>query len=342
MSDAGSVPPKRPTVDAAGTVHAEAVEVRLSGFASPGVRAALLKRLSSPPSFPTGGTDEIRTWSDGIQKDILDRWLDLYPSAIEHADVGGVPCQMVQPSQGIAPENQHRVLIDLHGGGYFLGARYGGQIEAVPLAAAGGVKVVAVDYRMGPEHIFPAASEDVEAVYTALLADYAPAAIGICGTSAGGSLTAQSIARFIDRGLPLPGAIGIFASGFMESFWYGGDSGEVTPILNAQLPVRPGAFFPGPGGSYFAGADPASAQVIPGNHPDVLAAFPPTLFVTGTRDVSMSNALVSHAKLIEAGVETRLFVQESVGHGDYSVLVGTPEAALANRVMWQFFDRHLS
>jgi acetyl esterase/lipase len=298
--------------------------------------------LASPPAFPRGDTDEIRAWSDGIQKDILDRWLDLHPSFISDCYLGGVHCQTVEPTSGTKPENRHRVLIDLHGGGYFLGARYGGLIEAVPLAAAGGVKVVAVDYRMGPEHIFPASSEDVEAVYTALLKDHKPEAIGICGTSAGGSLTAQSIVRLMDRGLPLPGAVGIFASGFMESFWYGGDSGEVTPILNAQLPFRPEAFVSGPGGSHFAGADPASALVIPGNHPDVLAGFPPTLFVTGTRDVSMSNALISHSKLIEVGVETQLFVQESLGHGDYSVLVGTPEAKLANHVMWRFFDRHLA
>ena len=71
------------------------------------------------------------------------------------------------------------MLIDLHGGGYFLGAAYGGQIEAIPLAAAGGVKIVTVDYRQGPEHAFPAASEDVEAVYTALLKDYAPGSIGL-------------------------------------------------------------------------------------------------------------------------------------------------------------------
>ena len=64
--------------------------------------------------------------------------------------------------------------------------------------------------------------------------------------------------------------------------------------------------------------------------------------LTGTRDTSMSNALATHAALLRAGVDSELFVQEGIGHGDFTLLVGSPEAQLAYDVIWRFFDKHLS
>src|SRR4029077_6581875 len=79
--------------------------------------------------------------------------------------------------------------------------------------AVGRFKVVTVDYRQGPEHVYPAASEDVAAVYKDLLKTYRTENIGSYGCSAGGVLTGQVAAWLLDKGLPSPGVLGIFGAG---------------------------------------------------------------------------------------------------------------------------------
>ena len=74
------------------------------------------------------------------------------------------------------------------------------------------IQVITVDYREAPEHAFPAASEDVATVYRDLLKQYDPKSIGIYGISAGGFLTAQTVAWLQQENLPMPGAIGIFSA----------------------------------------------------------------------------------------------------------------------------------
>lgn len=114
-----------------------------------------------------------------------------------------------------------RVLINLHGGG-FAGCWPGcAELESRPIAFLGQVRVVSVDYRQAPDNKFPAASEDVANVYRALLKTYKPNEIGIYGCSAGGMLTAESVAWFQQHALPTPGAIGIFCAGAGE---FGGDA----------------------------------------------------------------------------------------------------------------------
>src|SRR5581483_976376 len=121
-------------------------------------------------------------------------------------------------------------------------------------AGLGGFKVITVDYRMFPEHKFPAASEDVAAVYRALLQHYKAADIGIFGCSAGGILTAQSVAWFQTHGLPRPGAIGIMcasAGGFGA-----GDSGVLWPLVPTQPRNGAKGGAPSSATGYLAGTDP--------------------------------------------------------------------------------------
>src|SRR5207249_3527017 len=146
---------------------------------------------------------------------------------IESKTFAGVYTDIVTPKGGIAPANRQRVLIDVHGGGFVIGARVSGLLEAVPIAAIGKIKVITVDYRMAPEHKFPAASEDVAAVYKELLKELKPQNIGIYGCSAGGMLTAQAIAWFQKEKLPIPGAIAILCAGGAE---FGGDSSFLWPL----------------------------------------------------------------------------------------------------------------
>ncbi len=335
----------RPTIDAEGTVHGgNLTTAPMSSFASPEAKAALTKRLALPPG-PSQLKDlkGSREYSDGLAKDALDGWLKIYPSKIEDTKIGGVHVHIVTPEGGVAPENKNRVLINAHMGGFVVGSRYGGLQEAVPLAGRGKIKVIAVDYRLAPEFTFPAASEDMEAVYREVLKTAKPANIGIFGCSAGGTLVAQSMAWFLDKKLPLPSAISIQCSGAMPSFWFGGDAQTVTPILNASPPQSAPPASPPPGAprGYFAGVDQKSRLVTPGLYPEVLAQFPPTMIITGTRDIAMSNAIATHTALLKAGVDARLLVNEGLGHGHFFAFPGTPESAITYDVLWKFFDSHL-
>jgi monoterpene epsilon-lactone hydrolase len=342
---AASTPPSAPVVDDKGTIEVGQLTIPVSSFLSDDAKAQLTKRLHEgpPPSAVDTGIVAARAQSDAGQKAILEKWLILDPSDIVPTRMNGVLTDVVIPKTGISPDNANRVLINLHGGGFSAGARSGGQAEAVPLAARGRIKVVAVDYRLSPEYLFPAASEDVANVYRELLKTYKPANIGIYGCSAGGTLTAQVVAWFQTHDLPRPGAIGIFCSGAMPSFWFGGDSAALAPTLNAIHHPQgdPGHSKAGAPRFYLEGIDQNNPLITPGLFTKVLAQFPPTLIVTGTRDVSMSNALVTNVRLLQAGVETQLLVLEGIGHGQFNAFAGSPEAKDAYDIIWHFFDTHL-
>ena len=248
---------------------------------------------------------------------------------------------IVTPKAGIAPGNENRVLLNAHMGGFQAGSRYGGQLESVPLAGHAGIKIYAVDYRLAPEHIYPAAREDMEAIYRHVLETTPAENIGIYGCSAGGTLTGQMIPWFIDKGLPLPGAISIQCAGIMKDFWFGGDSAQTSGLLNGR-PIQAASTRPeNPPRNYFEGIDKNDPLITTGEFPDILAQFPPTLVVTGTRDISMSNALMTHTSLLQAGAPAELFVQEGLGHGHFFAFPGAPESYVAYDIVWNFFDRNL-
>lgn len=332
----------RPAADENGTVaSAGPVTVPLSDFLSPEAKVQLTTRLRATLQVSMqDGVEAVRASADAAAKASLDGWLKIYPTRIESVTIGGVRTDVVTPEAGIDPRNKHRVIINAHMGGFFNGARYGGQLEAVPLAGRGKIKVIAVDYRLAPENRFPAASEDIETVYRHVLKSHKPENIGIYGCSAGGTLVAQSMAWFQKKKLPLPGAIGIFCSGAMQTFWFGGDSGQLSSLLNATAVIGPKRPANAPR-DYFEGIDRNDPLVTPGLYPEVLARFPPTLVLTGTRDISMSNAIVTHARLLQAGAPAELFVQEGLGHGHFFIFPGAPESLAAHDVIWRFFDRQL-
>ncbi len=105
----------------------------------------------------------------------------------------------------MAPDRQNKVLINFHGGGFFIdNGGIGGRLETMPMAGLGGYRVVTVDYRQAPEARYPAATDDALAVYRELLKQYGAANIGVYGSSAGGMLAGQLIARLQAEGLALP------------------------------------------------------------------------------------------------------------------------------------------
>jgi monoterpene epsilon-lactone hydrolase len=122
----------------------------------------------------------------------------------ESVELAGVPAEWVL-ADGVAPE---RTVLYFHGGGYLAGsaAQYRG--ITVPLARAAAARVLAVDYRLAPEHPFPAALEDAVTAYRWLLdSGTDPAHLVVAGDSAGAALAVSVLVDARDRGLPLAGAL---------------------------------------------------------------------------------------------------------------------------------------
>ena len=330
-----------PRVDADGALQTDALTVRPSNLLSPQARQALVEHLQrKPPPAAAGSVDiaEIRAYSNAFHQPAVDAWLKRFPTQIEAARLGGVAVEVLTPRAGIAPGNAGRVLINLHGGSFNRGWPNIARAESLPVAGIGRVKVITIDYRMAPEHGHPAALEDVEAVYRELLKAHPPSNIGLFGCSAGGALVGQALVWLQRKELPRPGAAGIFCAGLMPGLVLGGDSNSLAGVVNTDGPAPSGV--PRLRG-YFDGVDWTDPLLSPALAPQVLAAFPPTLFVTGTRDYAMSNLLVTHQRLLAASVETQLLVQEGLGHSQFVLFTDSPEALLANTTIWRFFDRHL-
>jgi monoterpene epsilon-lactone hydrolase len=326
-------------VEPDGTVHLPAQTVPVSGFLSPEGRAYLaehLRDLQRP---------ELLVQEDGVPALLagyIARQRELFPVEREETTIGGVHAYVYTPRSGIAAEHRDRVLINLHGGGFSECWPACAELESMPIAALGRIKVVSLDYRQGPQHSHPAASEDVAAAYGELLETYRPANIGIYGCSAGGMLTAMSVAWFQQHELPRPGAIGLLCAGAasVNGEHFGGDAsytalplgdGRVLPAGSAGGPVRM---------NYLASTDPDDPLVAPASSPEVLAKFPPTLIVTGTRAFELSNAVYTHTQLVKNGVDAALHVWEGMFHG-FFYNPDVPESRECYDVIVRFFADRL-
>jgi acetyl esterase/lipase len=285
---------------------------------------------------------QLRARYDASLAPLLAKWRARYPVKVEETVIGGVPVAIVEPEAGPAPRNRNKILINLHGGAFIVGGGRGGLIESVPVAAIGGYRVVSVDYRMAPEHLYPAASEDVAAVYGALLKTFTAEDIGLYGCSSGGTLVAQSLVWFARHALPRPGAAGVLCASLDPNF--GGDSVYTSALLTGLPPVappRPGVRWPGSGSTpYMAKADLLDAAASPLQHPEALKRFPPTLFMTATRAPEMSAAVTSHNRLRSLGVEAELYVWDGLWHG-FAGDPDLPESIAFQEAIVRFFDAHL-
>jgi acetyl esterase/lipase len=294
---------------------------------------------------PSEATDikGYRAWQDQIMKGFLEPIRARYPVSVEHKTIAGIYTDVVTPLDGVSPKNRHRILLNVHGGGFVSGARTAALVESIPVASIGKIKVITIDYRMGPEYRFPAASEDVAAVYAEILREYTPHHVGLYGCSAGGMLTGMSIAWFQKNRLPNPGAVGVLCASLGQMF--GGDSGSLAAPLNAmQIPPapanRPGK--PAPRGpEYLSETDPSDPLVYPINSTLLLEKFPPTLLVTSTRAFEFSSAIDSHNALVRAGVDAELHVWDGLPHA-FWYNSDLPESREVYKVIAEFFDRHLA
>lgn len=324
-----------------GAVHVPAHTVPLSEFLSPEGKAYMAEHLRSMQR------PELLVQDNGVPPLIagyLERQREMFPVERRDVTIGGVHAYEYVPKAGIAEGNRNRVLINLHGGG-FSGCWPGcAELESIPVAALGRIRVLSLDYRQGPKYRHPAASEDVAAAYRELLDTYRAQNIGIYGCSAGGMLTGMAVAWFQQHSLPAPGAIGVLCAGLsLASNGFGGDSAYTTAAIGeSRVPPPPPteAAEQRAALGYFAGVAVDDPLAAPVSSPEVLAKFPPTLVVTGTRGFELSSAVHTHAQLVKQGVEADLHVWEGLFHG-FFYNVDVPESIDCYHVIVDFFAEHL-
>lgn len=316
-------------IDAQGTAHITRV-IPVPDTVSPEAQK-VIGRVQSDAAKPQT-LAERRTGTDAWQARAGKLSESLYPVRVTEDKIAGVPVRVVTPLT-IAAEKQDRVLINLHGGGF--NSDSGSLTESVPIANLTGTKVIAVLYRLAPEHPFPAAVEDAVAVYKDVLKTYKPGRVAIYGTSAGAILTGEVAVRLKQLGLPLPGALGIF-SGFGDFDHYG-DSLAMYALNGLAGHLDP----PGKGSRNhdYVGTASRRDPVLSPIYSD-LHGFPPTLFITSGRDMLLSGTTILHRKFLQDGVDARLVVFEGLSHAFWND-AELPESKEAYGIMAKFFDREL-
>lgn len=195
---------------------------------------------------------------------------------------------------------------DIHGGGFTAGGSDMCRMLAKIRAADYGARVFAIDYRLAPDHPYPAALDDCMAAYREILKLVDPANLAVAGSSAGGNLAAALMLRAQDEGLPLPAGL-LLMTPAMEI----PGSGD-SRTTNRHLDVSLYGAIEGPM-SYLGYADPRDPYVSP-IFGEIGGAWPPTLLTTGTRDLLLSDTVMMHRKLREAGVDAQLLVTEGGMH----------------------------
>jgi len=324
----------------AASIHVGAFDLpRYSDFLSAETRLGIerltalrarARKLCDPSTKFTG--EEIRDCEALMYPPILEEARKIYDVRIAARTIGGVYTDVVTPIEGVSKKNERRVLINAHGGAFRYGARFAGLLEAMPLAAIGKYKVVTVDYRMGPENQYPAASEDIVAVYRYLLKEYDATQIGLYGCSAGGRIVGQAVAWMAEHKLPRPGAVAMLCAAPIR---FGGDSQIIASALKGS-PPRVRDFTVG----YWKGVNPADPVAFPGESDEKVAKFPPSLLMASTRDFNLSPVIQMHSNLVRLGVPAELHIFEGLGHGEFLNMY-IPESRQAAHIVSAFFDAYL-
>lgn len=317
-------------IDENGTAHVTRV-APVPETISPEARKSLSRRISDAKVNET--IEERRAHTDKWQTGAGEAARKVYPvESIEEQTIAGVPTRVISPTE-IPEEKRERILLNVHGGGF--NSDSGSFTETIPIANLTKTKTIAILYRLAPEHPFPAAVDDTVAVYKETLKTYKPEKIALYGTSAGAILTGEVAAKLKQLGLPLPGAMGIF-SGFGD-FSKPGDSIAIYALNGFSGYLAPPS--EQPRDTSYTGSTNLKDPVLSPIFAD-LKGFPPTLFVTSTRDLLLSGTTILHRAFLRAGVDAQLVVFEALTHAFWND-VNLPESREANDIMARFFDKHL-
>jgi epsilon-lactone hydrolase len=313
-------------VDADGSLHFGPRTVPPPALASPEARSVYTRQMlqRAQATAARNGIASSRV-SNTIAPNAPD-WskqqaLKIYPVVEENSNIGGIGVTIYAPK--IVPsKNRNKVVMEFEI-----------DAEAIAVASLGQLKVVKVNYRGGGPSI--PGNEDIVAVYRELLKTYKPKNIGMFGASGGCTLAQTTILWLPQQNLPMPGAVGLnTCSGGSNP----GDSRYTLNGLDASL------------SSAFSGQPPFGGRKTvprkPGEPPataldgDIPKGYPPAFLLSGTRDMCLSQTVLLHRKLRNAGVDADLNVFEGMWHVFWEH-PEMPESHQAMQALADFFNHHL-
>lgn len=248
---------------------------------------------------------------------------------ITRTECGGVACECLQWRDGSGP-----ILLYFHGGGYLCCSPQTHRPNTVTLTRLLNAETYGPDYRLAPEHPFPAALDDALSVYRALCSRSEARSVVLAGDSAGGGLAIATAIRARDSGLPLPSSILTFSP------WV-----DLTPAREAQLRPRErlcdmfyAESFTAYADAYLQGADPRSALASPLFA--VLSDLPPLLIEVSDTELLYPEAVQLRERWAGAGNEVELNVSAGLPHGWQEVTPIVPEARESLQRAALFARRH--
>jgi hypothetical protein len=325
LADAPTVP--QMVVDSDGTLHFGPRTVPPPALETSEARSSYARQmmLRAQASAARGGLASVRILEGHVAPAAAagskQRALKIYSVVEESQKIGGVGVTIYSP-EAIPPKNRNKVLMEFEM-----------DAEAIAVASLGQLKVIKVNYRGGGPSI--AGNEDIVAVYRELLKTHKPKSIGMFGASGGCTLAQTTILWLPEQNLPLPGAVGLgTCSG-------GSNPGDARYTMNGLDAGLSTAFS---GRPPFGGRDAAPrkpdeppATALDGGIPK---GYPPAFLLSGTRDMCLSQSVLLHRKLRNAGVEADLNVFEGMWHFFWED-PGLPESREAMTALANFFNRHL-
>ena len=250
--------------------------------------------------------------------------------------IANVPVHVLTPKT-IAKDKEKKVIFYIHGGGYVLGHGVSGITEAIPMTAWNGYRSICVDYRMAPQHPFPAAIDDAFAAYKEVVKQYGAENIAVFGTSTGGAMVLILALQAHAAGVPMPAAL-ISGTPWADLDKVGDsyfvNAGVDNVLGNYDHMIKAAAL------AYANGHDMKDPLLSPVYADDEsLKDFPPTLLISGTRDLFLSNTVRMHTRLLLNEAPSELIVYEALSHAQYYLNMQAPETRDHYRLMGDFLKR---
>lgn len=302
--------------------------------------------VNAAPVALWGMEPETRAELEQLQHDVdlsaandISNVAEFYQVEIKADMAANLPVYYLTPKAGVSKDKADKIVLFIHGGGYIFGQGLAGVYEALPLSGLEGYKVICVDYHLAPAFPYPQAINDTFAVYRELLKTYQAQDIAVFGSSTGGAMTLVLALQALDAGVEVPGAL-IAGSPWAEM----GKKGD-TYVTHDGLDNVLGSYdhlLRQAALAYANGADMSDPYLSPVNATDdKLKKFPPTLLISGTRDLFLSNTARMHLRLLQNKVPAELIVYEGLSHVQYYYVKDAPETNQHYRLLGNFLKRTL-
>ncbi len=257
------------------------------------------------------------------------------PVTCKADSIDGVPVEWILP-EGSESNPNATVCVYYHGGAFFMGGMNSHRQMCAYLAVAANIQVVMVDYRLAPEHPFPAATDDASAVYAALIkSGYSASKIVLAGDSAGGNIVLRTLQKLRDEAIPLP------AAGVMFSPWLDLSHSSASFNANAKSDVLLNKTLLDESVAMYAPQLPVDDPQISPIFGSV-ADLPPLLIIASKCEVLLDDATRLHEKIKLAGGDSSYLEWEKAPHAFPAMSKFLPEARYALDQSASFLARHLS